>query len=103
MGFRTSSLILLLAVITAISCMPKAVAAATRATAAASPVCSVEYPNFRANRCFRNPICSDRKGGGKSWGYNFDGVGMCWRKKETTASGVPKSYGAPFQLPNKPR
>lgn len=52
-----------------------------------------EYPRHVGARCYRQEVCSDRNGGGKSWGYDFDNVSTCWRKKETTS--VPKSYPAP--------
>lgn len=53
-----------------------------------------EYPRHVGVRCYRQEVCSDRNGGGNSWGYNFDNVSTCWRKKDTTAN-VPKSYPAP--------
>ena len=56
--------------------------------------CSGDYPRHVGARCFRSETCTDRKGDGKSWGYSFDGVSTCWRKKETTSK-APKSYPAP--------
>ena len=56
-----------------------------------------DYPKHVGARCYRKETCSDRKGGGKKWGYKFDGTTTCWRKKDCTGCGVPKSYPAPSQ------
>ena len=56
-----------------------------------------DYPKHVGARCYRKETCSDREGGGKKWGYNFDDKTTCWRKKDCTGCGVPKSYPAPSQ------
>jgi hypothetical protein len=56
--------------------------------------CSGDYPKHVGAKCFRSETCSDRKGDGKSWGYDFDGIATCWRKKETFSK-APKQYPAP--------
>lgn len=56
-----------------------------------------DYPRHVGARCFKQEICSDRSGAGKSWGYDFDGIGICHRKKACTGCDVPSSYTAPSQ------
>lgn len=55
--------------------------------------CQGDYPKHVGARCFKNPVCTDRKGKGNSWGYDFDGATTCWRKKDGD-TGTPKSYPA---------